>query len=128
VLSASSHDYESFAETESEERKSLFYPPFSRLALIRLSGPIKERTEEAAAKIRDEAERIKAKRSIDVSILGPSPSPLSRLKGNFRYQLLIKGKKSRQVSEMTEAILSDIVGNLRGDVKITVDVDPIDML
>jgi primosomal protein N' (replication factor Y) len=128
VICASSHDYESFAEAEAEERRALSYPPFSRLALIRLSGPIRERTEEAAVKIRDEAERIKGKRNIDVSILGPSPSPLSRLKGNFRYQLLIKGKKSRQVSEMTEALLSDIGGNLRGDVKITVDIDPIDML
>ncbi len=128
VILASSHDYESFAKAESEEREALFYPPFSRLALIRLFGPIKERTEEAAIKIRDEAERIKSKRNIDVSILGPSPSPLSRLKGNFRYQLLLKGKKSRQISEMVEAILSDIGSNIGGDVKITVDIDPVDML
>lgn len=86
-------DYAGFYEQELEARRQSGYPPFTRLALVRLSGL----SEEAVAR---EAKRVAAALQDAVSqdkdlatrvrVLGPAPPGLARLKSRYRWQILLK--------------------------------------
>ncbi|MBI5874972.1 MAG: hypothetical protein HZB81_03865 [Deltaproteobacteria bacterium] len=121
---AAEQNYEAFFEEELNNRKELFYPPFSRLALIRFEGN-KEADVEAAAK--------KAKRFADslpendfkksVAVFGPAPAFFSKLKGKYRWQMLLKGKNVKPLHEFIASLLKEL--EKRPDkVKLVVDIDP----
>ncbi|MCD6187135.1 MAG: primosomal protein N', partial [Desulfuromusa sp.] len=62
-----------------------------------------------------------------VEILGPSPCPLSRLRGKSRYQILLKSA-ARPVLRQLLNCLDDGIKQLPRQVNLIIDVDPIDML
>jgi primosomal protein N' (replication factor Y) len=106
------HDYNSFFREELNRRKSLNYPPYSRLIVIKC---ISKRDLSA------QLSEIKRKITKDVEILGPSISKNSKEKQEFRLLL----KSSHRESLHSEA--RKFIEEFRdvGDVKIKVDVDPI---
>lgn len=121
---ASRHDYEGFARTELEKRKQWGYPPFYYLARIVFSGEnrkkTKERADECAAMLAPAAEKHGA------SLLGPAPCIHERLKGRFRFHLLLKGKDAGAV----EALLEESGESLstRRGIDLTIDVNPQSLL
>lgn len=123
---AANHDYDGFYRLEIGFREEAGYPPFSHLALIGLSGTA-ERTVEQCA--RDAAVRLRELRAglgARLEILGPAPAPLAKLRGRFRWQILLK---SGNRTEMKRLLLM-----LRNSwspprvVRTTVDIDPVDTL
>jgi primosomal protein N' (replication factor Y) len=86
-------DYEAFYREEIAARRELGYPPFTRLALVRLSGPDEANVSRQARRLADTLRRaVKQERDLAslVRVLGPAPAGLAKLKGRFRWQLLIK--------------------------------------
>jgi primosomal protein N' (replication factor Y) len=86
-------DYEAFFEAEIAARRELGYPPFTRLALVRVSGPEEATISRQAQRLADSLRRaIKQEDELGgyVRVLGPAPAGLAKLKGRFRWQLLIK--------------------------------------
>lgn len=86
-------DYEAFYEAELAARRELGYPPFTRLALVRVSGPDEAQVSRQAQRLADGLRRaIKQGDELArfIRILGPAPAGLAKLKGRFRWQLLIK--------------------------------------
>jgi primosomal protein N' (replication factor Y) len=64
-----------------------------------------------------------------VEALGPSMAPLARLRGKFRCQMLLKGKKWSSLHDFVEQLLQKIEAEISiPGVKLIVDVDPIYML
>jgi primosomal protein N' (replication factor Y) len=62
-------------------------------------------------------------------VLGPSAAPLARLKGKTRYQILLKGKKWSALHDFTAKVLAQAEKEISfAGVKLTVDVDPVNML
>lgn len=60
-------------------------------------------------------------------ILGPAPAPLEKLRRNYRYQVVVKTKKVREVVKVLEEVLEG--KEFKGKkVKIVVDVDPVGMM
>jgi primosomal protein N' (replication factor Y) len=57
-------------------------------------------------------------------ILGPAPAPLARLKGEHRYQLLLKSRSRKQVREVADAALKSVV-NLRS---VNLEIDPVSIM
>jgi primosomal protein N' (replication factor Y) len=92
IQAAAHHDYASFYEQEIAYRRQLHNPPFTRL--VRL---VYVHTNEAAC--RREAEKMKQRliaeglaRSVGViDIIGPAPAFIRRLRGRFRWQLILRG-------------------------------------
>jgi primosomal protein N' (replication factor Y) len=86
-------DYDSFFQRELESRRQLGYPPFTRLALVRISGPQEEPVAREARRLAAALENFRT-RDHDlrarIRILGPAPAGLTRLQGRFRWQILIK--------------------------------------
>ncbi len=132
IVAARNHDYESFYSKEKELREQLGYPPFSYLACLRFQGNNEKATEETARKIGEHAGSILTgwpKRGKEIKILGPAPAPLSRLRGKYRWQILIKSRGT----ELLHFFLSRVEDLSRGDlrksgVSMIIDIDPYQML
>lgn len=118
---AQNHDYKSFYAEEIDHRKTLHYPPFGRMINIRLSSANQEALNEATADAGKLARKLSTRHGNTVEIIGPAASPLSRIQGRFRKQLLIKGRDIKILHAIAREILETCANSA---VKITVDVDP----
>lgn len=120
-------DYEGFYERELALRKRRLYPPFTRLALIRISHALEEtRGPEALAEF---GKILRARgRERGVTVLGPSPAPLSLLKGRRRYHCLLKADDWQPLRVLySEALRETGAKSLRG-LRLRLDLDPVNML
>jgi primosomal protein N' (replication factor Y) len=123
IMMAQSHDYRGMYAREMELRKSLGYPPFSRIINIKIEGKEERNVRNTASSLEKLARKFQ-KKSLP-EILGPAPAPLMRLRDRYRWQILLKGEKL----ELLHGFLSNLEGDIAslskaGKVKITVDVDP----
>ncbi len=113
------NDMEAFAAHEGQLRRALGQPPYTRLVLVRLEGVDRAATHAAAVALAEDA-RARAVAGIDV--LGPSPAPMPRAVGRWRYQVFLRG---RHVGTF-RAWLRQLVPSWRPvpGVRRIVDVDP----
>ncbi len=114
IYRAVQENYIRFYEQELETRKNLSYPPFIRLALIKLSSAQKNDAEKHAGIIMKKLGNIK-----NLTILGPSLAPVSRRPNTYTYQILIKMKPNVVLSNLIT--IKDLVSD-KG--KIDIDIDP----
>ncbi len=115
------HDYKAFYEEEIAFRKSLQYPPFGHIINLRLSSVKKDALMETAQEIGKQARRLATRYGNAAEIIGPSESPLAKIRGEHRQQMLIKGRDSKILHSIAVEILDK---HDTSAVKITVDVDP----
>ena len=132
ISAAKQQDFRAFYRTEIEYRKSLNYPPFSRLVLLRISGKNAEKTESRATAIGSDSLRLKATHQsfqTSIEILGPIEASLPRIAKYYRWHILLKGQHAKILHHFTRSL---VFGHSRyfnqRDVTVTVDVDPIFML
>jgi primosomal protein N' (replication factor Y) len=118
---AQNHDYKSFYAEEIGFRQALQYPPFGRIINVRLSSNKKEALVEQAKLIGKLARKLSARLSNAAEIIGPAESPLAKIRGRFRYQMLIKGQDINVLHQIAQEIIRK---HATRNVKITVDVDP----
>ncbi|MGH7848634.1 MAG: replication restart helicase PriA, partial [Candidatus Binatia bacterium] len=129
LQSVVAHDYRGFFFSEIEFRRALSYPPFSRLALLRLEGARAAEVERCAHVL---GERLRAAvkkagyEGDELHILGPASAPIERLRGRYRFQILLKGRRSARVLEHARRAQSLFTGPR--SVRFRVDVDPQNML
>jgi primosomal protein N' (replication factor Y) len=117
------HDYKGFYRREIELRKELNYPPFSRLVRIILSFKTKEAAKKTAKVIMN---RIRKTSYKGIEVLGPAPAPIERIRRLWRWHLVLKGKNAKSLRLSVSDILSRL--NDVKDMKIDVDVDPVNMM
>lgn len=126
ILAAQRHDYALFAQQELPVRREFGYPPYVAMVRIVVRGPTVEGVEQFAEHVaslhRARSEQMEGR----PRILGPAPAPLSRLRGNFRFHILLYHVHHDQLRELVR----DATSSLRPPSGIvwTVDVDPVDML
>ena len=114
IQAAAEHDYASFYDKEIDYRRQLHNPPFTRLACL-----IYSHTNDALCQ--REAERMKRLLSqeiesqgiADIELIGPAPAYIHRLRGRFRWQLILRGSE-----------LSAFLSQIPFPQGWTVDIDP----
>lgn len=116
--------YREFAEIELRDRRRTSYPPFSRLALFKISGSDLNKTLHCAQAVQLRAERAGFS---DAVILGPAPSPLAKLRGKYRFQVLIKHQDSNRIHQLCLKIMAD-ESWIPSATKVQIDIDPLHML
>jgi primosomal protein N' (replication factor Y) len=124
IVAARSHDYQGFFTEELRLRQGLQFPPFSHLINLRFDGAEEHLVRRLAEQCGEQA-RLLSRREKGISVLGPAPAPLSRLQGRYRWQLLLKGADRRPLHDLCRQLTSS---REAGPVKLTVDVDPENML
>lgn len=122
-------NFEEFSKQELQERKALNYPPFHRVVMFRIQGNDLAGTKSAAKKLADRARHLQSSRPnySPISVLGPAPAPLAKLRGRYRFQLLIKGPTAALLNGFCTQVLGDEQW-LPSGTKVQVDVDPCQML
>lgn len=93
LLLVQQHDYEAFYEFELPGRKDFFYPPFSRLILLKLRHKYKETVNAAADKL---AQLLK--QDIADYIVGPSAPVVARIRNQYLMEIMIKLPKEPGMS------------------------------
>jgi len=120
------HDYGGFYADELPFRRQLAYPPFSRLIGLQFSCLKKAEGKKAVAEFGARARALAlAMTGGKVEVIGPAESPLARIRGRYRWQLLLKGKDSRSLHLLSEKLLE---GAGRDSLEIQVDVDPVNFM
>jgi primosomal protein N' (replication factor Y) len=125
------HDYLGFYNHEIRFRRALKYPPFSRLINCLFQGnqeaEVIKMVEKTNRFLRKETQRNNWTPSLE--ILGPVSAPIARIKGRYRWQILLKGENNRVLHQAAELIREAEKALLKGTgVQIILDVDPVDML
>jgi primosomal protein N' (replication factor Y) len=139
LQAARRHDFRRFADTELALRREHGYPPFERLLRIvaRSSAPAPARfwLEAIADRLRArlaQRDEARPKRQDEqptrpaVRVLGPAEAPLARLRGYWRYHLLIFARDLPPV----RAILAEELASLPApaETQYAIDVDAYEML
>jgi len=120
--------YAPFIEAVIEERRQLFYPPFSRLVNITLQSEDEKLLEKQALqfRIRIEENLTGGKK---FRLLGPAPAPMYKLRGKFRRRLIIKTNSVKMiVSRLRRWEVEQANFGLSSKIRIIVDVDPVNMM
>ncbi|MEW6333542.1 MAG: primosomal protein N', partial [Thermodesulfobacteriota bacterium] len=126
IRRAQAHNYEGFFADELPLRRQLAYPPFSRLIGLQFSSLKKEEAQAAVtalgARARELAQRVTGGKT---EVIGPAESPLARIRGRYRWQLLLKGQESGPLHLLARRLLEE--KGLDG-LEIQVDVDPVNFM
>ena len=127
VRCAVTHDYERFATEEIAGRKNPVYPPFVRVANVVFSGT----AENAVAKIAEDGaewlRKVIAQRSlIGLSVIGPAPCPVERIKNRWRWHVLIKAEASGGLTRLGRYFMEHF--EVEGEMRTTFDREPVSLL
>jgi len=124
VKSTCRHDYLGFINTELKHRKSLFYPPYSRMICIEVKG--RSRTESAQCAQELCSFIKKHLKDPPVKVTGPLTAIVPRVRNFWRFQILIKGTIGHQDKKRLGACLSAF--RAPKAIMISVDVDPVNLI
>jgi len=118
IQAAAKHDYASFYDKEIAYRRQLHNPPFTRLVCLTYSHTNDVLCQREAERMRGLLiEERDSKGIADLSLIGPAPAFIHRLRGRFRWQLILRGAEP-------SAFLSQIPIPHGW----TVDIDPVSLL
>jgi primosomal protein N' (replication factor Y) len=124
------HDFKGFYNEELSYRSGLHYPPFSRIILVELKGSNERRVETCALSLGESLTSALG----PAPILGPSPAVISRIKNEYRWQVIVKAEKTSDVNAtVARRTVAQAVGRLRessaaNGVRIGIDVDPVGII
>ncbi|NQZ00881.1 MAG: primosomal protein N' [Bdellovibrionales bacterium] len=123
-------DYEGFAKLELEERQALNYPPFGKLALVKLQAKSMNKAEKLAEIVKRRAQQLKDKdeKYQSIQILGPCPAPLVKIRNTYRYQMLLKAAVDGKLHAFCFQFLGDPKKWAPSGTKVQIDIDPLSML
>ena len=100
IDAASRHDYEGFYRQEMEFRQEQRYPPFSRLVRLIYVHRDADRCEEEALKMRRVLRNRIARLGLpEIDLIGPAPAFLSRIRGQYRWHLIVRGRDPHHLLE-----------------------------
>ena len=113
---------DAFLSVEAAEREAAHMPPFSRLVGIIVSGREEALVLQVARELGKTAPQGVSESGAKIQTLGPAPAPLVRLRGKFRYRLLVRADKAINVQKT----VGDWVGALKvpSTVRVYIDIDP----
>lgn len=102
VCCATNHDYRTFAAKELEHRKALQYPPYSKLLRIIVRSGNKTAASDFIQTVKELLSKTAGE--LGVVMLGPSPPPVERLEGFYRFHLLLKSRLSKNLVAMAKLV------------------------
>lgn len=92
IQAAARHDYETFSEVELSVRRQYGYPPFRRLVKLVYEHHDRYSAQVEAMALADALERaIQARRLPETDLVGPAPAFMERLRGRYRWQIIVRG-------------------------------------
>jgi primosomal protein N' (replication factor Y) len=127
VRCAVTHDYERFAAEEIKGRTNPVYPPFIRLANVVFSGPSETEVAALAEAGSEWIRQLITRRSIGgVTVVGPAPCPVERIKNRWRWHVLVKSEGAGELGRLGRFFMERF--EVTGENRVTFDREPVSLL
>jgi len=124
IQHAMHHDYEAFFEAEIQFRRTFHYPPVTSMIALLFRGEnltdVEKASRECGLMLEEAVQPLTGTR-----IQGPAPAPMARIKGVWRFQILLRSPMRTALRRAVEAVL--LPRKWKG-VEVAIDVDPINIL
>lgn len=117
VVAASQHDYTSFYAHEISLRRQFENPPYSRLARLVYSSPSNAACQRETQRMYQRLAEERDSWGMDVSLIGPTPAFIQRIRGRYRWQIVLRGVDTGR-----------LVAEVPGPQGWIVDIDPVSLL
>ena len=102
VVAASTHDYASFVDRELKSRRWMHYPPFGVLANVLIqSGKLEEAVGWSAVL----GKWFQKAAPAGVRVLGPCTAPIARIKGIYRFHMILKATSRKSLNAALRGML-----------------------
>jgi primosomal protein N' (replication factor Y) len=120
------HDYEGFYNEEIVFRTELGYPPIGRIIKLEFKSARESLAAEAAKTAQNRIRYLMREKR--TALLGPAPAPLSRVRGHYRFQLLLLSQKREAIRSLAIEGRNAVEAKFGRKCKVIVDVDPINLM
>ncbi len=130
LKSACAQDYQAFFNEEIQFRRRFRYPPFTALANLL----VQEKKQESCRRLAERVVHLLVSHRDRVSgegrmrVLGPASAALERLKGLYRFQILIKTTNRQELHQVLSLTVQDLQKSRVSLRKISIDIDPVSLL
>ncbi|MEE8483670.1 MAG: primosomal protein N' [Nitrospinota bacterium] len=121
IRCAVDHDYDAFFKAEISRRKDTGYPPFTRLIGMSFESNSQKRLEGAMKILGEKLDSGMSGLSAGVTVLGPVPALIYKVRNRYRWKLLLKGVNSKNLHDAA-VLVANAAG---GAVNVSIDVDPV---
>ena len=121
-----SGDRDRFIEAELAARRAAQMPPFARLAGIIIEGSKEDVVIKTAKALASSFPITPSSNHRIITLLGPAPAPLYRLRGLYRWRLLVRADRSVNLPELVRGWVDGL--KAPSSVRIKVDIDPVGFL
>jgi primosomal protein N' (replication factor Y) len=120
------HDYEGFYDEEIAYRRELGYPPVGRIVKLELKSAKESHAAEAAKTAQNRIRSLM--RGKETMLLGPAPAPIAKVRGQYRFQLLLLSQKRDFIRSLAAQGRNAVEEKFGRKCKVIVDVDPINLM
>ena len=128
VRHAAAHDFLGFVAEEMAARESPPYPPTLRLANVVVSGLDEVAVADFARQVTDWLVKAETRFSLGVTVLGPAPSPIERIKTRFRWHTILKSGQPAPLTRLIRGLMTGVDVPGAGEMRLVVDRDPVSLL
>ena len=125
VLAASRHDYAAFVERELKYRRWMHYPPFGVLANVLVQSA---KVEEAVAWSAELGKWFQRTAPEGVRVLGPCTAPIARIKGVYRFHMILKAASRKALNSALRGMLAHADAAQIPRRNLIVDVDALRLM
>lgn len=129
VQMASQSDYEVFCEYDLKNRQVFSYPPYGKMISFRIQSRDLDKSQKTARMLSERCFNLKEKSESfeEVQVLGPTESPIAKIRNEFRFQVILKANSAAVLHRFTKIVLQNEKWIPTG-VKLYADVDPMNLL
>jgi len=120
------HDYEGFYNEEIEYRTQLGYPPIGRIIKLEIKGVDEAQTAEAAKIAQNRIRHLM--RGKGTVLLGPAPAPISRVRGKYRFHLLLLSQQREAIRSLALEGKKAVEDKYGRKCTVSIDVDPMNLM
>lgn len=125
---AKNHQFVEFYEHELHLRQSPIFPPFVRLILLRIKGRVDKNVQRSCRSVARFCRETGKNVNVTLEVLGPAPSPIDKVKDQFRWQVLLKGSDVMILRSLCQRLDARKKELLESGCTLSVDVDPENMM
>jgi primosomal protein N' (replication factor Y) len=130
ITCATEHDFVDFARRELEARVVPRYPPHCRLVNVVVSALEETAAQEGAQRAADWVRGLLEARGVDdVTLMGPSPCPIDRIRARWRWHFLLRSDSAKRLGEVARYFFERFsLPAGKADLRIAIDRDPVALL
>lgn len=121
---AAKHDYTGFFSEEISRRRELRYPPFTKIINLIFRGRREQEVSEQALQFRSLLKKQTEEPHLEW--MGPAPLPFYRLRGQYRWHLMLRGTQMETMNARVRSALEEF--KRKKGVHLAIDVEPVTIL